>query len=434
MRPRESVVMRKSWPLLLLPIFPLLTQATPATDLAEAIVLTPQGGDADEDRAIATGQARAAAPGAKAEAFERLGWALVRKARRTLDDGFYKLAEKTADVMDTRFGVSAESRLLRGHVLHNLHRFREAEVLARGLVAERGLAVDLALLSDALMEQGKLGETVEVLQRMVNLSPGAEAFSRIAHVRWLKGDLAGAIEAMESAMRARDPREGETYAWTLVRLAGFYLQAGRAEAALTAAEAANRHAEDYAPALLARGRARMMLARAAEGVGDFQRAAELNPLPEYQWWLADAWRAVGRGDEAAKTELALKARGEQADPRTFALFLATRGESPATAVRLAREELAQRGDVFTRDALAWALMASGDFAAAEIEMNAALAEKTNDARLSLHAGEIALARGRREAAQSYFTEAKRMAGTLTPSERARLASRISDAPAAVRTD
>ncbi|MCX6955565.1 MAG: hypothetical protein NTV51_25745 [Verrucomicrobia bacterium] len=426
--------MRKLSPWIFVALWSASVGVAKPDELAEAIVLTPQGGTTVEDQAIAAWQSRASVPAANAEAWERLGWAYVAKARRTLDAGFFKLAEKTADASDARFGVRPEMRLLRGHVLHNLHRFREAETVARGLFAERGLAVDLALLSDALVEQGKLGETVEVLQRMVDLRPGAEAFSRIAHVRWLKGDLAGATGAMEAALRARDPRESETYAWTLVRLSGYYLQDGRTEAALTAADAAVKHAADYAPALLARGRALLATGRGDEAVGALWRAAELNPLPEYHWWLADTLRAAGRETEAVQTEERLSARGDAGDPRTLALFLATRGVRTDRAVRLAREELDNRADVLTHDALAWALAANGELAAAETEMNAALAEQTKDARLFLHAGEIALARGHEAAARAHFADAKRFSGSLTPSERARLASRLEAAAPTARAD
>lgn len=392
--------------------------------MAEAIVLTPQGGVTAEDRDLGRSQQLAGAPDARADAWERLGWAYVAKARRTQDAGYFKLAEKTADATDARFGVRAETRLLRGHVLHNLHRFHEAEAVARALVAERGLAADLALLSDALVEQGDLAETVEVLQRLANLRPGPEALSRIAHVRWLKGDLAGAIDAMESALRAQGPREREAYGWTLVRLSGYYLQDGRTAAALTAAEAAGRHVTDYAPALLAAGRAKFSLGRSDEALAALRRAAELNPLPEYQWWLADALRVTGGDAEAATIETLLRKQGEAGDPRTFALFLATRGERSENAVKLAREELVNRADALTHDALAWALAASGDWAAAEAEMRAALAEGTKDARLLWHAGEIALARGQDEAARTHFSAARPIAATLTPGERARLMRRL----------
>lgn len=398
--------------------------ASKASEWAEAMVLTPMGGSAPEDQEIARWQQRAGAAGAKPEAFEQLGWSLVAKARRTLDPGYHKLAEQTAEAMEARFGVSPESRLLRGHALHNLHRFRETEVVARALVAERGLAVDLALLSDALVEQGKVDEAVELLQRLVNLKPGPEAFSRIAQVRWLKGDLPGAIAAMETAQRAVGVRGAEIAAWMQVRLAGFYLQAGRAAASFAVAEAASERLPDYAPALLAQGRALVALGRGTEAIEPLRRAAELNPLPEYQWWLADVVRANGQPEAAEKVETALRQRGELGDPRTYALFLATRGEQSALAVRLAREELAERTDAHTQDALAWALAASGELEAAETAMRTALAGGTRDARLFFHAGEIALARGQTAVAREYFERASPMAVMLTPSERARLTSRL----------
>ena len=91
---------------------------------------------------------------------------------------------------------------------------------------------------------------------------------------------------------------------------------------------------------------------------------------------------------------------------------------------MAREELANRADVFSHDALAWALASAGDFAAAQEEMNFARAEGTLDARLLWHAGEIALGRDDRAAAAKAFAEAQPFAASLTPSERTRLQIRL----------
>ena len=87
---------------------------------------------------------------------ERLGWAFVEKARTTRDAGYYKLAEQTALCIEKQAPDSVESLLLYGHVLHNLHRFREAEELARRLIGQRGLWFDFALLGDVLVERGAL--------------------------------------------------------------------------------------------------------------------------------------------------------------------------------------------------------------------------------------------------------------------------------------
>lgn len=394
--------------------------AIAGVDLDREIALAPHGGAGKEDAEIVRWQEKARHDLAKADVFERLGWAYIAKARHTLDAGFYKLAEKTAEVMEAQFGRGGSSQLLRAHALHNLHRFSEAETIARALVAESDLPAGYALLSDVLMEQGRLEEAVQALQRLVNLKPGAEAYTRIAHMRWLKGDLAGAISAMDMAARATSPAETEIAAWTLVRLSGLHLQAGNAPRALAMADDACRRAAEFAPALLARGRALVALDKMEAAAVALERAATLNPLPEYQWWLADVWRAMGRAEEASKVESALHARGAADDPRTYALFLATRGEAGAKAVKLAREELTQRQDVFSHDALAWALANAGDLPAAEVAMAAALAEKTRDARLFLHAGEIARMGGQRDRAMEFFARAREAAGTLTPSERARL--------------
>jgi len=405
--------------------------AAPAGDLAREIALAPHAGAEREDIEIRRWQDRAAAPAATAADFDRLGWAYVAKARRTLDAGYYKLAEKTADAMDAAFGLSTDSRALRGEIEHSLHHFRAAEDIARALVRERGAPADYGLLSDALMEQGRLDEAVAALQRMVDLKPGIESYARIAHLRWLKGDLPGATQAMEMAARAASAADGEPYAWTLSRLAGYRLQAGEPARALQLAESAARTLPDFPPALFARGRALLALQQRAAACDALQRAADLNPLPEYQWWLADALRADGRESTAAAVEALIDQRGEAADPGTYALFLASRGRDPARACALARAELDARRDVFTHDALAWGLFAAGELAAASDEMTAALAEHTADARLLWHAGEIARARGEAQQAGEFFDRAHAMSATLTPSERAQLESVVGRALAPV---
>jgi tetratricopeptide (TPR) repeat protein len=401
----------------LLFVFASFVPAVRAIDLNREIVLTTQPGESPEDRGIRRWQERVQMAGSRASDYEQLAWAFVAKARRTTDAGYYKLAEKTLDLADAGFGATDESRLLRAHVLHNLHRFAEAEAIARELVAGRASPPAYALLSDALMEQGRLTESVAALQRSVDLKPGPEADARIAHLRWLKGDLRGAIAAMEMAARASDGGDAETGAWMRSRLALYFLQAGNSDRALDEADRANTVVADFAPALLAKGRVLVALGRHREAVEVLRQAAAMTELPEYQWWLADSLRAVGEIGEAARVEATLRDRGAAADPRTFALFLATRGENGAEAVRLAREELTQRADVFTHDALAWALVADGHPNAAQEEMHLALAEGTQDARLFLHAAEIESHLGHVEEARRLLGLAQDLAATLTPSER-----------------
>lgn len=413
-------------------LFVLLAGSASAStvSLAEAIVLTPQAGDTAEDVAIRKWQTQAQTGAGTEAAFERLAWAYIDKARRSSDSGYYKLAEETANASEARFGQSDQTRLIRGHVFHNLHRFQEAESIARDLTHRRREPIDLALLTDVLMEQGKVDEAVEVLQRFVNLKPGAEAYSRIAHLRWIKGDLAGAIDAMVSAVGMSGPAQPAIHAWLLTRLSGFYLQQGDPSRANQAANAALQTAPDFAPALLARGKAALAGGDTPGAIDTLQHAAQLNPLPEYQWWLSDALRAVGRTADANAMDALIVQQGPRTDPRTTALFLATRGDQAGTAVTLASAERLSRRDVFTHDAMAWALDAHGETKRAQQEITRALAENTKDARLLLHAGLIAQHRGEVASAMAYLAEATPLALTLTPSERALLAA-ASDASSRV---
>ena len=68
--------------------------------------------------------------------------------------------------------------------------------------------------------------------------------------------------------------------------------------------------------------------------------------------------------------------------------------------------------------------ASGDLAAASVAMDRAIAVGTKDARLLLHAGELARRRGDVAAAGVAYAAARGTAGTLTPSEAALLARRL----------
>jgi tetratricopeptide (TPR) repeat protein len=353
--------------------------------------------------------------------WERLGWTFIAKARRSFDPGFYKLAEQCALCLAAQQPNSAEALLLQGYVLHQMHRFPDAETLARQLVAQRGLWFDYGLLGDVLMEQGKLADAVDAYQRMMDQKPGPQAYSRAAHLRWLTGDLAGAIAVMQMATGMGGSHDSEAAAWFHVRLALYEWQAGHVSQASTHLEAALALQPEYPPALLARGRMLLADSNAATALEPLTRAAQLNPLPEYQWVLSDALRAAGQVKAAQAVAMHLKQRSAVEDRRTFALYLATTGQEIETAVRLAEEELAVRADVFTLDTLAWALHAAGRYDEARTVSERALTVGTQEARLFYHAGVIAAAVGQADEATHWFARATALSQMLLPSEREHLA-------------
>jgi tetratricopeptide (TPR) repeat protein len=173
-----------------------------------------------------------------------------------------------------------------------------------------------------------------------------------------------------------------------------------------------------------RGRMLVADAKYSEAIELLKRAAQLNPLPEYQWALADALRIAGSTEEASHVEDDLMRRGEAGDPRTFALYLATRRERTEEAVDLARRELETRADVFTLDALAWSLAASGKNIEARSRITEALAEGTADARLFYHAGMIAALNSQKTEARQWLNKALSIKQMLMPSEREQLSKQL----------
>lgn len=354
--------------------------------------------------------------GATEERLEQLGWAFVTTARRDPNPVLYRQAMEVANEIETRFGATPASLLLRGHVWYNQHHFAKAETVARRLVAERGAPFDHALLSDALMEQGKLAEAVTACQQFVNARPGLESYSRVAHLRWLHGDLTGAVVSMEEAVRAASIHIPEPRAWALTQLSSLYLRQGRVDAALAAADRALELLPGYASGLFARGRILFALDREEDALSALAAATQLDALPEHQWWQADVLRSCGRESEARQVETELLKRGGRIDPRTTALFLATNGRSLDLARQLATRLSARQQDMFTQDALAWTLAMNGELEAAAQSMAEAMAHQTPDARLLLHAAIIARRQGNSEKAGRLIKAALPLAATLTPSE------------------
>ena len=352
---------------------------------------------------------------AAAQAAEQLGYRYVAKARLSTDAGFYTIAEQAAACVESMSPGDPAALLLRGHVLHQMHRFAEAEAIARRLVTLREFVLDYGLLGDVLMEQGRLTEAATAYQKMIDLKPFYQSYTRAAHLRWLKGDLDGAIELMHAAIRAVSPRDRESVAWAYSRAAILELQRGRFDDATRMVDAALQYLPNYAAALLAKGRIQLAQHRERDAIATLERAAQLNPLPEYRWALADALRAAARESEAVAVEHQLVASGAE-DPRTLSLYLSTRREHHDKALTLARQELQKRGDVFTLDALAWALVSAGEVTEASAVMQRALAEGTQDARLFLHASVIAKASGRSADARRWATKARALQFTLLPSE------------------
>jgi tetratricopeptide (TPR) repeat protein len=210
------------------------TVSAPANSSCE-LALLPHKGIEQIDREIRQLQHEARTATKRGETIKRLGWAFITKARLSYDPGYYKLAEQRSFCVQSDNANDPDAFLLQGHILDSLHKFKEAELVARKLVTIRNEALDHGLLGDVLMEQGRLDEAVVSYQKMINLRPDLQSYTRVANIRWLKGDLQGATAVMQMAVTGGSPREPEPTAWAYTRLGIYEFQAGNTEAAAKSA-------------------------------------------------------------------------------------------------------------------------------------------------------------------------------------------------------
>ena len=111
---------------------------------------------------------------------------------------------------------------------------------------------------------------------------------------------------------------------------------------------------------------------------------------ETAWLWGDALELSGDHAGAEVQWARVRKEGARSDPRTLAQFLTARGEQTEQAIALLQKEREGRDDLYTRDALAFALLRAGKVAEARPLSDQAVALGTPDARLLFHAGAIRL--------------------------------------------
>jgi len=384
--------------------------AVPKIEAAKALALASSQGGSRINNLIIQAQGQAKLNPGKIDPWIILGRLWVRKARETTDPGFYLNANACADVA---LEIVPDDRLalgLRGLVLLNDHKFEEARALSQK-IADRSPddPTVYANLSDALLELGRFDEAASAVQRMVDLKPNLPSYSRAAYVRWLQGDAHGAKKIVRLAIGAGgDSRDPEPQAWVLVQAATIFWHEGDYAGAAQGLEMVSTLVPDYPPAMVLEGRLALAKNDPKRAVELFEKAHKASPLVETAWLLGDARTLAGDVKGADDAYAIVEKDGRLTDGRTLALFFATKNKNAKEALSLAEAERKVRGDLYTDDALAWALYRNARFADAKVAIDRTLFHGTKDARLLYHSGAIRAALGDVEGGNGQIAEALRL--------------------------
>jgi tetratricopeptide (TPR) repeat protein len=382
------------------------TAPPPAHD-PRTFALAEVTGSSTTERRIRALQRRVRARPDADDGWLLLGQAWIRRAREASDPGYYRHAQACADVLLERSPANNAALNLRGLVLLNDHEFSAAKAAAEAIVLrEPRDPTAWGTLSDAALELGDFAGAVSAVERMMEQKPGLPAYSRTAYLRWLRGDEMGALAAFRLAIDSGlDPADPEPLAWVLVQTALLFFQRGDYAGADAGFVQALEVLRDYPPALVGQARVRLAGGDAARAVALLQRAFELSPLVETGSLLVQALELAGDREGAERAYARAEREGLRGDRRSLSLLDSTLGKNPRRALELAEAERGVRGDIYTEDALAWALYRNGQFERALYHSEQATRLGTRDARLLFHRGAALLAAGARAQGRELLRQA-----------------------------
>jgi tetratricopeptide (TPR) repeat protein len=342
-----------------------------------------------------------------------LGAAYVEEGRVTVDPSYYPKAEGALRrSLDLNPDGNFAADIGLGALANARHQFADAAVDAqRALAADPYSATANGVLADADTQLGDYPAATAAVQRMLDLKPGIDSFSRASYDREIHGDTAGAVgalkDALDSAYTPTDTAFCRYYLGELAFNSGDLAEAARQYDAGIAADPA------YAPPL--EGKAKVEAARGdtAGAIRDYTAVVNRVPQPQYVLELGDLQASLGHQD-AAQEQYRLLAAEQRlfdangvVDDLTAAQFAADHGD-PAGALRYAEAERGRRHSVLVADALAWALHVNGRDADAHGYARQATALGERNAVLLFHRGMIERSLGQRDEARRDLSEALRI--------------------------
>jgi tetratricopeptide (TPR) repeat protein len=325
-----------------------------------------------------------------------LGDILLRQARATGHGGRAVEAERMLSAALVRDPEHHETRRLLAATYLSLHKFRDAlREGTRCLSVQPKDADAYGIVGDAHLELGEYDQAFTAFDRMNELKPTAASYARASYARELQGDLPGALDIMKMALDATSPADREALAWHHAQLGHLYVESGR----LAEASREYLHADYVFPGypMAADGLARVASesGRHEEALAIVQKRLGDAPVAGDFALAGNLLHALGRSDDAERSYRLAEAawRSDTPEPAQFARFLADRAGRADEAVRVAEAAIAERRDIFTADALAWAYFRAGRLEDAHNAMADARRTGTRDRDILRHSAAMGYAGG-----------------------------------------
>ncbi|RAK66803.1 tetratricopeptide repeat protein [Hymenobacter edaphi] len=358
----------------------------------------------------------------------QLAQAYVQESRVTGDHTYYDAAAlKLVDEVLRRRPDDFEALCTKAVISLSQHHFGQGLTLAEHaaeLNPYNGFVQ--GLLCDAHLELGHYPAAIKAADRMNELRPDLRAYSRVSYLREIHGDVGGAREAMDLAVRAGVPGLEQTE-WCRVMLGRLYEDSGD----LTRATAAYRQALQTRPGY---AYAQAGMARVARTRGDYNTAIRLLKQARAQVRdfafddeLTDLYRLNDQPTQAdasarnvikqlqahANTNDEEDGQGHYTD-RELAYAYLKAGDLDQALTHAQTEYERRPANIDVCETMAWVHYKRGDYAEARKYMTQALRTNCRNPQLLYRAGCIALRNGEVARGESWLRQAREQNPNFRP--------------------
>ena len=318
--------------------------------------------------------------------------ALLRQARATTDSRPANRASEVLKTVLTEDPTQYDALRMLGAIDLSQHRFRDAlNVANRARDLRSTDAWNYGVMGDALIELGEYDKAYEAFDTMMNLRPSAAAYARVSYARELRGDLQGALQAMDLAAKATPPQDPESQAWYATHRGELYLKLGMLDEADRAYRQAIFVFANYPLAVIGQGKVKVTRGDREGALALYLDQMKRTPTLDLASRIGDLFADAGKAEESEHYyQLAEDLAGPPAaqTEANLALFLANHNRKLPEAVKIAEAVAATRQDIFTEDALAWAYFKAGRIDEAKTASARALRTGTRDDQLLSRAAQI----------------------------------------------
>jgi tetratricopeptide (TPR) repeat protein len=340
-----------------------------------------------------------------------LAGAYIQKVRESMDFSYLDRASQILNNVLAADSKNYEAARLRTEVALERHDFKTAAEYSLALTEwSPSDSWNWGTLGDAYIETGNYDKAADAYQKMVSLRPDLSSYNRAAWFRFLYNDPDNAVKIMKMAISSGSAM-AENTAWCEVELGKILLKTGKVKDAAQAYQAALRYFPNYHPALAGLAQTAAAESDWKSAIANMKAAQAATPLPDYAAALYDYYSAAGETREADKQKEMIfvidqigQAAKEKAN-RNISIIYSDHDWNVGRALELAKNELEVRGDIYTYDALAWALYKNKDLAGADEAMKKAMKFHTPEPAFYYHAGLIAGAMGRKDEAREMLKKA-----------------------------